>query len=59
MAKTEGRGKGGKRKIGRSFKSPAHQRYTAESRWVKNRRKKIARHIKRHPNDMVAKTAVV
>ena len=40
--------KGGKRKIGRSARKPAHTRYTNERRWEKNKErkaKKIAKQI--------------
>jgi len=44
-----GRGKGGKknRKHGRMARKPAHKRYNAEHRWVKNKAKRIAKEIKR------------
>ena len=32
--------KGGKRKIGRSSRKPAHNRYTMERRWEKNKERK-------------------
>ena len=32
--------KGGKRKIGRSSRTPAHTRYTMERRWEKNKARK-------------------
>jgi len=32
--------KGGKRKIGRSSRKPAHTRYTMERRWEKNKARK-------------------
>ena len=32
--------KGGKRKIGRSSRKPAHTRYTMERRWEKNKERK-------------------
>ncbi len=38
--------KGGKRKIGRSSRKPAHKRYTIERRWEKNKERK-ARKIKK------------
>jgi hypothetical protein len=44
--------KGGKRKIGRSARKPAHQRYNNERRWEKNKARK-ARKIER----MLAKKA--
>jgi len=40
--------KGGKRKIGRSARKPAHQRYNNERRWEKNkerRARKIAKQL--------------
>ena len=38
----EGRiGGGGARKIGRSARKPAHKRYNAEMRWVKNKMRKV------------------
>ncbi len=46
MANTKSR-KGGKRKIGRMAKSPAHARYNAERRWEKNKARKIAKQIKK------------
>lgn len=36
-------GKGGKRKIGRASKSPAHNRYTMEQRWERNKARRIAK----------------
>ncbi len=35
--------KGGKRKIGRSSRKPAHTRYTMERRWEKNKARKVAK----------------
>jgi hypothetical protein len=32
--------KGGKRKIGRSARKPAHNRYNSERRWEKNKERK-------------------
>ena len=45
MSKSEQnkKGKGGKRKIGRSFKKPAHNRYTSERRWETNKAKRAAK----------------
>lgn len=45
--------KGGK-KIGRGFRSPSHNLYTSQCRWIANRIRRIKRHLKRHPNDKVA-----
>jgi len=44
--------KGGKkgRKIGRKFKKPSHQRYTAEKRWIKNKARSIMREMTKKPN---------
>jgi hypothetical protein len=41
---------GGKkgRKIGRKKKSPAQQRYNADRRWEKNKRRRINKDNKRH-----------
>lgn len=38
------------RKYGRNMRKPAKLRYTAERRWITNKRKKIARYKKSHPN---------
>lgn len=38
--------KGGKRKIGRSARSPAHSRYNMEKRWITNKEKKAKKHQK-------------
>lgn len=38
------------RKVGRSARKPAHQRYVAEQRWLKNKAKRIARFMRKHPN---------
>ena len=35
--------KGGKRKIGRSSRKPAHNRYTMERRWERNKARKAAK----------------
>jgi hypothetical protein len=35
--------KGGKRKLGRSSRKPAHNRYTMERRWEKNKARKAAK----------------
>jgi len=40
-------GKGGTKKIGRMARKPAHQRYNAEQRWIKNKEKRIAKEAKR------------
>jgi len=37
------RGKGGKRKIGRQAKKPAHNRYNMEARWEKNKDRRAAK----------------
>lgn len=42
------------RKIGRYAKSPACMRYKGERRWLSNRLKRMARHIKRFPGDTQA-----
>ena len=38
------------RKHGRNRKKPCKMRYTAEKRWIKNKAKKIYKHMKKHPN---------
>jgi len=38
--------KGGKRKIGRSARKPAHNRYNLERRWEKNKERKALKHQK-------------
>jgi len=40
-------GKGGTRKIGRAGRKPAHKRYNAEMRWLKNKEKRIKKEAKR------------
>ena len=37
------KGKGGKRKIGRSSRKPSHNRYNMESRWEKNKARRQAK----------------
>ena len=49
MGKRQKRGHGGSRKIGRN--KIKCERYQRENRRVKNKIKKIARHLKRHFND--------
>ena len=39
----------------RKNNQPKRQRYVAEKRWLKNKARKIERHLKRHPNDDVAR----
>ena len=38
--------KGGKRKIGRSSRKPAHTRYTNERRWEKNKKRKAPKTVR-------------
>lgn len=38
------------KKVGRSARKPAHKRYVAEKRWLKNKAKRIAQFKKKHPN---------
>lgn len=33
-------------------KNPSNARYLVEQRWIKNKAKKLARHKKKHPNDV-------
>jgi hypothetical protein len=44
--------KTGKRskKHGRWLRKPSYKRYLAEKRWLKNKARRIARIIRRHPN---------
>lgn len=51
-------GKKGGKKIGRSFRSPAHNRYTGEMRWLTNAIRKLKRHIKKYPKDKCALRAL-
>lgn len=48
--------KGGKRKIGRSSRKPAHTRYTMERRWEKNKARKAAK-VAREMEKKAAKKA--
>lgn len=41
------------RKYGRKRKKPAQIRYTNEKRWIKNKVKKILRHIKKYKDSKV------
>jgi len=52
------KGAGGKknRKIGRYSKHPSSCRYKGEQRWVRNRVRRIERHIKYYPNDLQARS---
>ena len=45
---------GSSRKLGRSKKTTWYKIYTIENRAEKNKKKRIARHLKRHPNDAQA-----
>ncbi len=47
-------GKGGKRKIGRASRKPAHNRYNSEARWEKNKARKAAK-IKRRMEKKAAR----
>ena len=50
------RAKGAKknRKFSRNVNSPSMKRYRAEARWEKNRKRRIARHVRSHPGDLAA-----
>jgi hypothetical protein len=58
MAKAGGKkkAKGGKknRKIGRYSKHPSSMRYKGEQRWLRNRLRRMARHLRNYPNDAQA-----
>ena len=59
LAKAGGKKKnaGGKknRKIGRYSKHPSSCRYKGEQRWIRNRIRRIERHIRKYPNDLQAR----
>ena len=56
--RTQG-GKGGTRKIGRAGRKPAHKRYNAEQRWIKNKAKRIKKELKRQAYFLTRKAVVV
>lgn len=59
MAKKVRQGGRKNRKHGRQAeRSPAMARYRAEERWVKNRARRIRRHLKRFPDDRQARHAL-
>ena len=49
--------KGGKkgRKIGRYAKHPSSMRYKGEQRWIRNKVRRMMRHLRRYPNDAQAR----
>ncbi len=51
-------GKGGKRKHGRGLRSPSHKRYNTEMRWLKNKIRRLQKHMRQHPKDNIAKEAL-
>ena len=48
--KNRKKGKKG-RKIGRYGRHLSSQRYKAEQRWLKNKIRRVQRHLKKYPND--------
>jgi hypothetical protein len=61
ISKLIGGGKGKKkqkgkknRKIGRYAKHPSSMRYKGERRWLRNKVRRMTRHLKRHPGDRQA-----
>jgi ribosomal protein S15P/S13E len=58
LAKAGGKkkAKGGKknRKIGRYAKHPSSMRYKGEMRWIRNRLRRMERHLRNYPNDSQA-----
>jgi hypothetical protein len=44
---TKSKSGGGKRKIGRAARKPAHVRYNNEMRWIKNKIKKAKKQAKK------------
>jgi hypothetical protein len=59
MSKAGGKKKnaGGKkgRKIGRYAKHPSSMRYKGEQRWIRNKVRRMMRHLRRYPNDAQAR----
>ncbi|HEX6972594.1 MAG TPA: hypothetical protein VF234_10290 [Limnochordia bacterium] len=57
LKKAGGKKKKGKkgRKIGRSAKHPAFQRYKSERRWESNKVRWVMRHLRRFPADLQAR----
>lgn len=53
---TKKKGKKG-RKLGRYGKHPSSVRYRTERRWEKNQLRRIARHVRKYPDDMQARAA--
>ena len=51
--------KGGKRKIGRSARKPAHVRYTNDRRWEKNKARKAAKIAKQIAKKAAQKAAKI
>jgi hypothetical protein len=56
MADKKNKGKKN-RKIGRSKRKPAHNRYTAERRWETNKARRIAKQAKIEAKDALKKEA--
>ena len=50
MPKQQNRKSGGDRKHGRKKRKPAQKRCTNELRWIKNKKRKIAKYKRLHPN---------
>jgi len=50
-------GKKGGKKYGRGLRSPAHQRYNAEDRRNKNKKRKMAKNAKREARDKLKRDA--
>ncbi len=48
----------GTAKAGRQKNRPYQKRYSDERRWVRNKRRKIRRHLKRYQNDRQAERAL-
>ena len=46
------------RKIGRCKKKPCQMRYTNEMRWIKNKLRKIDKHLRKYPLDKQARNAI-
>jgi len=55
---TASTGKKGGKKINRMSRSPSHNLYNSQARWITNRIRRIKRHLKRQPNDKCAQKAL-
>ena len=56
--KSSSTGKKGGKKIGRGLRKPAHSRYVSLNICLRNRIRKLKKHIKKYARDLVAKEAL-